>query len=310
MVRFLLRRVIGASAVLIAVSLMAYSLIYLAPGDPATIILARQIGRLPSPEQVASLSAQYGLDKPLVVQYFNWVIQALHGDFGYSIRTKNPIVKEASSRFSVTLLVASLTMIGAVIIGIPTGLLAAWRKNTLLDHATRAVALLAVAIPDFWLGFLLVFAFSVSLHWLPSHGIGSPKHMILPVICLLVANSARLSRLTRSGMLEVEREKYLLGARAKGLTRRAAWVRHGFPNAAVPLVTLIAAMFSVTIASTIIIETMFALPGIGYYFLQAVNYRDIPVIQALVVLYGAVFMFFSLVADIAYVMIDPRIRLD
>jgi peptide/nickel transport system permease protein len=201
-------------------------------------------------------------------------------------------------------------MFVAILFGIPGGLLAAWFKNTFLDRLIHALSMLAVAIPDFWLAFLLLLIFSINLRWLPSHGMGSVNNLILPVICLGLANIARLNRLTRSGLMSVEREKYLLSARAKGLDRRTAWIRHGFPNIAVPIVTLIFTLFSGAIAGTIIIENVFAWPGIGSYFVEAVNYRDLPVIQALVALYGAVFILGNILADIATVIIDPRIRLD
>jgi peptide/nickel transport system permease protein len=310
MLRFLLRRSLGSIAVLLVVTFMSYTLIFLAPGDPATILIGKQTGQFPNPEQIAHFRAEYGLDHPFLVQYFNWIKQAVQGDLGVSIRTGVQIVPEVRARFANTLLLVSVTMFVAIIIGIPSGLLAAWFKNSFLDRLIHALSMLAVAIPDFWLAFLLILLFSIDLRWLPSHGMGSLKHLILPVICLGLANIARLNRLTRSGLLGVEREKYLLSARAKGLARRTAWIRHGFPNVAVPIVTLIFTLFSGSIAGTIIIENVFAWPGIGSYFVEAVSYRDLPVIQAMVALYGAVFILGNILADIAYVIIDPRIRLD
>jgi peptide/nickel transport system permease protein len=310
MLRFFLRRTLWSIVVLLVVSFMSYTLIFIAPGDPATILIGKQTGRFPTPEQVTHFRAEYGLDHPLLVQYYNWLIQAVQGKLGQSLQTGTPVLSEIRVRFGNTLLLVTVTMLVAILIGIPSGLLAAWFKNSFLDRSIHALSMLAVAIPDFWLAFLLILIFSISLRWLPSHGIGTPKHLILPVICLGLANIARLNRLTRSGLVGVEKEKYLLSARAKGLDRRTAWIKHGFPNIAVPIVTLIFTLFSGAIAGTIIIENVFAWPGIGYYFVEAVNYRDLPVIQAMVALYGAVFILGNILADIAYAIIDPRIRLD
>ena len=308
--RFFLRRTLWSIVVLLVVSFMSYTLIFIAPGDPATILIGKQTGRFPTPEQVAQFRAEYGLDKPLLVQYYNWLKQAVQGDLGQSFRTGTSVFSEVRVRFGNTLLLVTVTMLVAIVLGIPSGLLAAWFKDTFLDRFIHALSMLAVAIPDFWLAFLLVLIFSIVLRWLPSHGIGSARHLILPVICLGLANIARLNRLTRSGLVGVEGEKYVLSARAKGLTRRTAWIKHGFPNIAVPIVTLIFTLFSGAIAGTIIIENVFAWPGIGFYFVEAVNYRDLPVIQAMVALYAAVFIAGNILADIAYVIIDPRIRLD
>ena len=308
MARFLLKRLVSSTAVLLAISILAYTLIYMTPGDPATIIIARQIGQFPTPEQVARLSPELGLDKPPIVQYFNWLGQALQGDFGKSIRTGVPVAEEIRVRLGPTLLLAGVTTILTAIVGIPTGFLAAWRENSFWDHLTRMVAMLGVSIPNFWLAFLLILVFSVTYRMLPTHGIGTPEHLILPVICIGVAYAARLSRLTRSGFLEVQHEEYLLGARAKGLGRRAVWLRHALPNISVPLITLIATQFSYIVAGSVIIETLFAWPGIGNYYIISVNFRDIPVIQTLILLFGAIFVLINFFADFAYGVIDPRIR--
>lgn len=310
MISFIIKRIIGSIVVLFAVSFMSFMLIFFAPGDPATIMLAKQIGQRPNQMQLESFRAEHGFDKPLMVQYYNWLKNAVQGDLGNSIRTGRLIVPEIKARFKITLLLVSVTMVVAIAVGIPTGLLGSWFKNTLIDKFIHSLSMIAVAVPDFWLAFLLVILFSVILHWLPSFGTGSLKHFILPVICLGLANIARLNRLTRSGMLGVEREKYILAARAKGLSRLSAWFTHGFPNITVSIVTLIVTLFCVAITSTIIIESVFSWPGIGSYFVDAISYRDLPVIQAMVVLYGAVFIIGNTIADISYVIIDPRIRLE
>jgi peptide/nickel transport system permease protein len=256
MYRFLLRRTLGSIAVLLIVTFMSYVLIFIAPGDPAAILIGKQTGRYPTQAQIT-------------------LFRAVQGNLGESMRTGKLVISEVGDRFGNTLLLVTATMFVAILFGIPGGLLAAWFKNTFLDRLIHALSMLAVAIPDFWLAFLLLLIFSINLRWLPSHGMGSVNNLILPVICLGLANIARLNRLTRSGLMSVEREKYLLSARAKGLDRRTAWIRHGFPNIAVPIVTLIFTLFSGAIA-----------------------------------LYGAVFILGNILADIATVIIDPRIRLD
>lgn len=309
MVKFVLQRFTGCVGVLLAISLLAHVLIYLAPGDPAVIILAQRIGQLPNPEQVDQLRKEYGLDGPPIMQYFSWLGQAIQGNFGYSIRTGNPVLEEIQLRLGPTLLLAGVTTSLAVILGLPIGFLAAWRKNSFWDHVTRTIALLGVSIPNFWLAFLLILVFSITLRWLPTHGIGEIKHLILPVVCLGLADMSRLSRLVRSGFIEIQHEEYLLAARAKGLHRHTAWLRHGIPNIAVPLITVIATQFSYIVAGSVIIETLFAWPGIGNLYITSVNYRDIPVIQTMLLSFGAVFVVLNFVADLAYVAIDPRIRL-
>lgn len=310
MIRFLLKRLAGSVAVLVAISLLTYFLIYLAPGDPAVVIVRSRMGRLPTQEEVALVRSEYGLDQPLFLQYIAWAGRAVRGDLGYSIRTGKPVVKEISIRFGPTLLLAGVTTLFALSVGIPTGLIAAQKFNSLWDHLSRTATLLSVSIPDFWLAFLLILVFSIYLGWLPTYGFRGVEYLILPVISLGLAHAARLSRLTRSTLLQVQHQNYLQTARAKGLSERAVWVRHALPNIKIPLLTLAANQFSSIVASSVIVETLFSWPGIGNYYIVSVKFRDLPAIQAMVLLFAFVFVSVNIMTDIAYTLIDPRIRLD
>lgn len=310
MVIFLLKRLAGSVAVLVATSLLAYFLIYLAPGDPAVVIVRSRMGRLPTPEEVTRVRAEYGLDRPPLVQYFAWAGRAVRGDFGYSIRTGKPVAKEIGARIAPTLLLAGVATLFAVIVGIPTGLIAAQKFNSFWDHLSRTIALLCVSIPDFWLAFLLILVFSIYLGWLPTYGLRGVEYLVLPVVSLGLAHAARLSRLTRSTLLQVQHQDYMQTARAKGLSELAVWVRHALPNITVPLLTLVANQFSSIVASSVIIETLFSWPGIGSYYIVSVKFRDLPVISAMVLLFAFVFVLVNIITDLAYALIDPRIRIE
>jgi ABC-type dipeptide/oligopeptide/nickel transport system permease component len=310
MVRFLLKRLTGSVAVLIAASLLVYFLIYLAPGDPAVVIVRSRMGRLPTPDEVAQVRSEYGLDQSPLLQYTTWAGRAVRGDLGYSIRTGTPVVEEISTRIGPTILLALTTTIFTIVVGIPTGLIAAQKFNSFWDRVTCLIALLSVSIPNFWLAFLLILVFSIYLGWLPTYGLRGIEYLILPVISLGLAHAARLSRLTRSTLLQVRQQNYLQTARAKGLSEQRVWLWHALPNVAVPLLTMVADQFSHIVAGSVIVETLFSLPGIGNYFVTAVKFRDLPVIQALVLLFAFVFVLINAITDITYTLIDPRIRLE
>jgi peptide/nickel transport system permease protein len=311
MISFLYRRVGGGLAVLLAISLLAFVLTYLMPGDPAYIIVARRrSGQIPTAAELEKLRDEFGLDKPLVVQYILWLGETVQGSFGYSMRSGMAVSDEIRLRLGPTLLLAGVTIVITVLFSIPIGFLSAWRENSFWDHATRSLALLGVSVPNFWLGFLLILIFSVYMHWLPTYGIGNVKHLIMPVICLSLTQIAHLSRLTRSSFLEVRREGYLLTARSKGLNHRTALFKHGLPNISGPLIALIATQFSYIVAGSVVVETLFAWPGLGNYFILSVRFRDIPAVQTLVLLYSAVFVLLNIIADGVHAMIDPRIRLE
>jgi ABC-type dipeptide/oligopeptide/nickel transport system permease component len=302
------QRLASALAILLLVSAGSFALVYLAPGDPALVIAAQRIGRLPQPEEIATVRAAYGLDQPPPVQYLRWVGQVLRGDLGYSIRTGVPIAATLARLLIPTLALAGATLLFTLIVGLPLGMLAALRAGGWLDQLIRLGALMSVALPNFWLAFLLVLIFAISLGWLPSFGLRGPASFVLPVLTLGLANVARLSQLTRSLILEERLQPYLQTARAKGLPGRMIWWGHALPNIAVPLITLCLLQISSIATGAVIVESIFAWPGVGRYFLEAVETRDLPVIQALALFFAVVFISASLLAELAYALCDPRTR--
>ena len=308
MIRYLLQRILHALLLLIGVSVLVYLLIYLAPADPAQIIAAQRVGGTPNAAQIAWVRAEYGVDRPWWVQYGHWLQQTLRGDLGYSIRTDDPISQELGKHLLLSVGLGGVTMLFVLLLAIPTGIVAARYNNLMWDQVMRFNSLVFVSLPDFWLGFLLILLFAVYLGWLPAFGAKSWLHFLLPIVTLGVGHAARLSRLLRSLVLDQLQSDYLRTARAKGLPPPVVLWRHLLPNIAVPFVTMAVQQFGMLISGTIIIETLFSLPGLGNYYAQAVSYRDIPVIQAAVLLFAALILLLNLLVDLSYTFLDPRIR--
>ncbi len=302
------QRLASALAILLLVSAGSFALVYLAPGDPALVIATQRIGRLPQPEEIAAVQAEFGLDQPTLVQYLRWVGQVLRGDLGYSIRTGEPIAATLARLVIPTLALAGATLLFTLIVGLPLGMLAALRAGGWLDQLIRLAALVGVALPNFWLAFLLVLLFAITLGWLPSFGLRGPASFVLPVLTLGLANVARISQLTRSLILEERLQPYLQTARAKGLPGQMIWWGHALPNVALPLITLCLLQISSIATGAVIVESIFAWPGVGRYFMEAVEARDLPVIQAMALFFAVVFIGTSLLAELAYALCDPRTR--
>ena len=308
MIRYLLQRILHALLLLIGVSVLVYLLIYLAPADPAQIIAAQRVGGTPNAAQIAWVRAEYGLDRPWWVQYGHWLQQTLRGDLGYSIRTDDPISQELGKHLLLSVGLGGVTMLFVLLLAIPTGIVAARYNNLMWDQVMRFNSLVFVSLPDFWLGFLLILLFAVYLGWLPAFGAKSWLHFLLPIVTLGVGHAARLSRLLRSLVLDQLQSDYLRTARAKGLPPPVVLWRHLLPNIAVPFVTMAVQQFGMLISGTIIIETLFSLTGLGNYYSKSVSYRDIPVIQAAVLLFAALILLLNLLVDLRYTFLDPRIR--
>ncbi|MBI1295944.1 ABC transporter permease subunit [bacterium] len=308
MLRYLFQRLLNSLLLLIGLSFLVYLLIYLSPADPAQMIAAQRVGGAPNAEQIAWVRATYGLDRPVFVQYGYWLRSAVTGDLGYSIRTDRAIIAEIGKhlRFSATL--GGITMVFVLLVALPVGILAAVQRHRGLDQGIRLASLALVSIPDFWLGFLLILIFAVQLGWLPSFGAKGWEHYLLPIATLGLGQAARLSRLLRSLVLDQLYSDYLRTARAKGIALAPRIWRHLLPNIAVPFVTLAVQQLGMLISGAIIIETLFSLPGLGNYYAQAVNYRDIPVIQATVLLFAGIIIVLNLLVDLSYTVFDPRIR--
>ena len=308
MARYLFQRLLNSIFLLIGLSFLVYLLIYLAPADPAQIIAAQRVGGTPNADQIAWVRAAYGLDRPLWVQYGLWLQRTAAGDLGNSIRTNKAIAQELARHLRLSAALGGVTMLFVLLVAVPAGVLAAYQANQGWDQILRFNALVLVSLPDFWLAFLLILLFAVYLGWLPSFGARSWQHFLLPVITLGLGHAARLSRLLRALLLDQLRSDYLRTARAKGIGRLGLLGGHLLPNIAVPFVTVAVQQLGMLISGTIIIETLFSLPGLGNYYAQAVAYRDIPVIQATVLLFASMIVLLNLVVDLVYTILDPRIR--
>jgi peptide/nickel transport system permease protein len=293
----------------LGISLLAYGLANLAPGDPARTILQRQKGEVPSDEEVQALRQQLGLDDPFPIRYGRWLAHAAQGDLGTSYRTGEPVLRGLADRFVATLQVATAALLIGVAIAVPLGMLSAVRRDRPIDHGARLLALVGASMPSFWLGYVLVIAFAVTLKILPVAGYGGVEHLALPALTLGLGAAASLTRLTRASLLEVLDEDYVRTARAKGLSTRAAVVHHALRNALIPITTMTGIRFGHLLGGAVIVETVFAWPGIGKYVVDSIYDRDYPTIQGFVLFMGSVFVLLNLVVDLSYVWLDPRVRL-
>jgi peptide/nickel transport system permease protein len=305
----MLRRLTYLIPVWIGISLIAFILTNLTPGDPARLALQRELGRQPTAEETAVARERMGLDDPAPVRYVRWLGDAVTGDLGLSYRTGNPVLGSLAERFPTTLQIAGLGLILAVALALPLGILAALYQRGPIDHASRVVALLGASMPSYWVAYLLILLLSVRLGWLPVAGSTTWKHMIMPALTLGIGGSASLMRLTRSEMLETLGQDYIRTARSKGLSQRAMIVRHALRNVMIPISTVLGMRFAGMLGGAVIVETIFAWPGIGKLVVDAIFDRDYPMIQGFVLFMGTVFLLINLIVDIGYGLIDPRIRL-
>jgi peptide/nickel transport system permease protein len=318
--------------VLIGISLAVFLFLHLIPGDPAVVIL----GERGTPERIAELRIQLGLDRPLYEQYFIFVKNLLTGNLGTSILSLVPVSDELTKRWPATFELAMAAMLFATVLGVPLGILAAVRKNSLFDNFSTIFSLLGVSLPVFWLGLLLAYLFAVNLQWLPAGGRLSvetdtlfrpitgffvfdalfqpaalwdvTKHLVLPAITLGTIPLAILARITRSAMLEVLNQDYVRTARAKGLLERVVVWRHAFKNALLPIITIIGLQFGALLGGAILTETIFSWPGIGSYIYTGIENRDYPIVQGGVVLVALMFALVNLAVDLTYALLDPRIQ--
>ena len=294
----------------LAITFLAFALGSIAPGDPAEAIYYQTYGEPPADQAALDqLREEIGLNDPFLVRYGLWTFRALRGDLGTSYRTGSPVWSQLMSRLWGTLTLAIGGVIVALVIALPLGILAAVRRDTLLDLGARLFSLLGAAIPSYWLAYMLILLFAVQLHWLPVAGSVSWQHLVLPCTTLGLSGAALLSRLLRSSMLEAMGNDYMRVARAKGLPEGQVILVHAFRNALIPLVTVMGNMLGFLLSGAIVIETVFAWPGLGRMVIDAINFRDYPVIQGFVLFAGTVFVLVNLVVDVSYTWIDPRIRL-
>ncbi len=305
MTRYLARRLALTIPVLLGVATLVFSLIHLVPGDPAQAML----GDSASPQEVARLRTSLGLDRPLAAQYRSYLAGLGRGDLGTSFRFGTPVVQEIRQRLPQTAILAVCAMGFAIALAIPLGIVAAVFRGRAPDAAAMTLALAGISMPGFWLGPLLAILFAVRLGWLPVSGSGTPAHLVLPSITLGAALAAILARMTRASVVEELRELYVTAARARGLSRTRAVVRHAFRNSLIPVVTIIGLQFGAVLTGTIITETIFAWPGVGRLLIQAINTRDYPLVQGCILFIAVTYVAMNLLTDLAYGLLDPRIRL-
>jgi peptide/nickel transport system permease protein len=307
MIYFLLRRVLTALATLIVSSFAACMLIHLIPGDPVTMMMAQNSS--PTPEQIARMRRALGLDLPLWLQYFHYMDRVLQGDLGRSIFGREPVTTLLLERLPNTLLLAAAGLLIAISIGMPLGFLAAYRKGTWADSLLIGAAVCGVSIPNFWLGLMLLLLFSNMLRWLPVAG-NDWWSMILPAVTLGLTYIAIIARMTRSSMVEILSEDYIRTARAKGLPERVVLCRHALKPALISLVTIIAVVFGYLMGGVVVVENVFSWNGLGRLALQAINYRDYPLIQGFILMFAAIIVIISLLLDVTYACLDPRISVE
>ncbi|KPF44617.1 ABC transporter permease [Rhizobium sp. AAP43] len=306
------KRLLVAIPTLLIVSIFVFSLQKLLPGDP---ILA-MAGEERDPQVIEFLRDKYRLNDPVIYQYGYWIANVLQGDFGMSLRTNQPVLELIGEKLPVTIQLAIMSMIFAFVIGVPMGILAAVKKNTVIDYIANIVALSGLSIPNFWLGIMLILLVSVKLGWLPASGyesifidpVRSIETMIMPAFVLGTALAATLMRHTRSAMLSVMKSDYIRTARAKGLSDRVVILSHTFRNALLPIVTLSALLFGELLAGAVLTEQIFTIPGFGKLIVDAVFNRDYAVVQGVVLCTAVGFILMNLVADVLYVILNPRMR--
>lgn len=309
MTRYIARRLLYLVPVWLGISLLAFSLALLAPGDPVRSTLQAQGIDAPSSEQVQALRRELGLDDPGPVRYAKWVANAVRGDLGESIRTGEPVLRSLTDRFPRTAQLALIAIVLGLAIALPLGVLAAIFRERAVDHVSRIGALVGASIPSFWLSYLLIIVFAVQLRLLPVAGSNTPQHVILPALTLAIGAAAGLTRLTRSAMLEELTQEYVRTARSKGLREVVVLVRHALRNALVAIVTVTGIRLAGLLGGAVIVETIFAWPGIGKYVVDSISARDYPTIQGFVLFAGTLVLLINLAVDLMYVWLDPRVRL-
>jgi ABC-type dipeptide/oligopeptide/nickel transport system permease component len=301
---YVARRLGSTFFVLLGVSALVFGMIHVIPGDPVRYML----GEFASPDAVEQLRRALGLDAPLHVQYLQFIRRVAGGDLGRSLITNVPLADEIKNRFPVTLRLGLLSIAIGAAIGLGAGVMAAVRHNRAADHLVMVGALIGISAPSFWIAFVLMWAFAVRLPWFPVSGYDGLSSLVLPAVTLGLLTGGGIARLTRSSLLEVLRQDYVRTARAKGAGQPRVLSRHALRNALIPVVTLMGLQFGGLLSGAVVTETVFALPGIGQYAVQAITRRDFPVIQGVILMFALVFVLVNLLVDLLYALIDPRIR--
>jgi peptide/nickel transport system permease protein len=309
--RYIVRRLVQTVPVLLGVSVLAFAIMHVVPGDPVRLIAGPD-----APEDVVTrIRIELGLDRPLHVQYLSFLGRALQGDLGRSLRSRAAVVDDIFARFPATLELTTASMVIAVLVGIPLGVISATRRSTWVDYLAMGTSLSALSMPIFWLAIVAIWLFSLHLGWFPVSGRGGSvwewdglRHIALPALTLATTSVAIIGRLTRSGMLEVLGHDYIVTARAKGVTPLVVVGKHALSNALIPVVTVVGLQYGFLLGGAVVTETIFAWPGIGRLAMMAILQRDYPVVQGCVLLVAVIFVLINLAVDLLYAWLDPRIR--
>jgi peptide/nickel transport system permease protein len=317
MTTYIIRRLILSMITLIIITLVVFFAIRLLPGDPLMIYMGKQAqSQMITEEGIQELRVKFGLDKPVMVQYVNWFGGLFKGDLGTSINYHDKVAKLMAERFPITIHLGVLALTLTVVLGVLMGLLAAIRRNTWIDTASTFLANIGVCIPVFWLALILIYIFGLKLGWLPIHGYTSPvedfwlntRQIVMPVFCMAIGGLSSTARLTRSAMLEVIQQDYVRTAWSKGLSERSVVWRHAIKNGLIPIVTVLGMSIGGVFAGSVIIEQIFAIPGIGRLLVTGLYAQDYPVIQSGTLVIAAIIVISNLVVEVSYVWLDPRIR--
>jgi peptide/nickel transport system permease protein len=309
---YLIRRLIMLVPVLLIVGIVVFALVHITPGDPAAVML----GDRATPDQVAALRHQLGLDRPIIQQFFDWFGNVLRLNFGDSIFLDMPVSQAIADRFQPTILLTLYALIIQIVIGIPVGVISAVRRGGWLDRVLMVFSILGAAVPTFFLGIVLILIFAVNRRWLPAGGyvpisedpVAHFKAMIMPAFALGFSSAGLLARLVRSTMLDVLRDDYIRTAYAKGVTERRVIIRHALRNALIPALTVIGASLGGLLGGAVVTETVFTIPGMGRLIVQSISRRDFPVIQGAVMITAGIYVLVNLLVDILYIYVDPRVR--
>lgn len=304
MANFIGKRLLMLIPVLIGVSLIVFTLMQLSPGDPAMIILGAQA----APEDIAILREEMGLNDPLIVQFFRFLLGMFTLDFGTSYKDGMPVLTKLLEALPYTAQLTFSAVLLALLIGIPAGIISATKQYSIFDRIASVLALIGFSTPNFWLSIMLILVFSVNLQWLPVSGTGSILHLVLPSIALGVQSAAVFTRMTRSSMLEVLNMDYIRTARAKGLSERVVILKHALKNALIPVITVVGLQIGLLFGGAILTETVFAWPGIGRLMIDSIRAKDTPVVQGGVIFTASIFVFINLLVDVLYAYVDPRVK--
>ncbi|RJE79690.1 glutathione ABC transporter permease GsiC [Paracoccus sp. JM45] len=304
MLSYLIKRLLGTIPVILMVTLAVFAFVHMLPGDPARLVAGPEA----TASDVAAVRAALGLDQSLPHQFLTYITHTVQGDFGVSLKTRRPVVEEIGMRLMPTVWLTVIAMIWSVALGLLIGVVSAVKRGKWPDYGGMILAVSGISFPPFWLGLLLINLFSVRLGWLPTGGYGTWQHFLMPSFTLGLGVAAVMARFTRSAFIEIAREDYVRTARAKGVPERSVIWHHSLRNALIPIITMVGLQFGFLLGGSIVIESVFAWPGVGRLLVDSVSYRDYPVIQALVLMFSLQFIFINLLVDILYVLVNPEIR--